>query len=235
MLGLIKIFCVFSFVSLLVACTGIEMEGDGGDRRGLSRGEVSFSEPSRIEDLDINELKKKTDPKKSKNECWNYEGGGNSLRLLSGFLGDKNPMTKIENCMAYIIDKSLKPICDEEKKLSSLRRKHEGDDFALEEIEEYAYDLDELKYYTLDEIYIISEEFEDLENDALDDVDEFRNSNDDNLGTAILGIFGNFAVRSEIGGFRRFFNRKARRACGYDIIAQYEEEEKNKGENSNKD
>ena len=203
------LFCVFGFV--FVSGCG-ELNFSGGKKDRDRRGG---------EDLDLD-----FDPKEiykalgDTQNCSEYEGGYNSFRLSSAF-GD-TPFSDMENCLSLALDKSVGVICKQEKKLKALKRKHKNDDDALDQIEEAESNLEYLKEDVVDQLYTMADIFDAVELDLEDEIDEAFDN--DNSGHILAGGFLKMLVRSEVGGFTKFFEHKAKALCGYNIFASSDDD-----------
>lgn len=124
----------------------------------------------------------------------------------------------LQNCLAKALDDGLAPLCEETKKTNELidHYEDEGDDESVEALEDHLLELEEMKYELADEIYAIADEFEKIEGKFEDKIAEDEDEDDSISGVFIRGGLRIFNV-SEVGGFRRVLDSRAKRACGRQI------------------
>ena len=121
----------FTIIFLLSSCKPFSLDDQRKPRtRDREEGNVRFENPG-IDEIGLDEIRE------NKDDCGNYENHTSK----SLFLGDKSPLNRTVNCIAYNIDKGLKPLCDLEKEvkeeLKSTRdsRKEEALEIYLNDIE----------------------------------------------------------------------------------------------------
>ena len=73
-----------------------------------------------------------------------------------------NPFRRVENCLLQAMNKSLKPVCDEERSLKAALRKDQHDDETWEEIEKTLVYLEEVKYEYADTLYEVADGIDEL-------------------------------------------------------------------------
>ena len=169
--------------------------------------------------------------------CLDYEGGYNSFRLSSAF-GD-TPFSDIENCLSLALEKSVGVICEQEKILKGLIRSpfFSFTPEALDQIEEVEGSLDLLKESVVDQLYAIADIFDEMEllDDLADEIGERLSTGtgnslarliDEELDTdnGVVRSISKMFVRSEVGGFTKFFEHKAKALCGYNIFASSDDD-----------
>ena len=205
-------FLLFFAIFLLGSCKPVSLnENDRNPRlTDLARGKNNFSLQN-LKDISGKEIAKKVSE-----DCTKYKNS-NSFSIL----GDLSPFKKLQNCLAKAIDEGLKPLCEQEEQAKELKKYYEDrrDREAVKEVEEYLVDLEEIKYDTAEEIYIMSDEFysqcEELK-ESLDKGIDRREHKKQNFGNSVLDFLsrmGNVAVSSECNGFTRLLDSKARTAC----------------------
>ena len=160
--------------------------------------------------------------------CAEYEGGYHAFRIINTSIGFQGLVNKVENCLSIRLDRSIGAICLEEQRLDELERKHRNDDDeALDQIDGYRANLEDIKAEVEDQLYTIADlvyEFEkELEDVVEDSCDDWLGSGWDDLCTG----FGRVAITSEVGGFRRFFEIKARNLCGYNPFEKADKDKSN--------
>ena len=131
-------------------------------------------------------------------------------------LGKASPIQPLRNCIAKAVDEGLKPICDQEKQAKKLldHYKNQGDKDRVKETEEYLLSFEEVKYEMVDYIYKIADEFDRITEDVLDEIEDHK---DKSLADKLFGNSSKIVVKSELGGFTRLLDTKARMACGSQI------------------
>ena len=104
-------YFVFISVFFLFGCKPFSLEEDEfGEPRVTDDviGETDFEIPD-IKDIGLNEIRK------NKDECKNYENHSSKSVLY----GDKSIVNEVINCIAYNIDKGVKPLCELEKSVKA--------------------------------------------------------------------------------------------------------------------
>ena len=84
---------------------------------------------------------------------------------------------------------------------------------AFREVEAYLFELEDIKYQTTEDIYLMADEFYDQCEEWNDDIDEDIDENANSVLERLLGRGGKLLVSSECHGFRRVLDSKARTAC----------------------
>ena len=74
----------------------------------------------------------------------------------------------------------------------------------------------------MDQLYTMADIFDEVELDLEDEIDEAFDN--DNSGHILAGGFLKMLVRSEVGGFTKFFEHKAKALCGYNIFASSDDD-----------
>ena len=202
---LFTLLLLITSVLFIPSCGQFNLSGDRNGRGG----------DDRDDDLDLDPINgaEISNALSDMKNCAEYEGGHNPFRLFN-VLGEA--VEQLENCISKAMDKSIGRICAEEKKLDKLAKKHRNNDAAMEQIEEYRDSLAYLKEDTVDQILVIADIFDEVEYKLGDKIDEKFDS--DTLIDILLGGTARLAVSSEVGGFTRFFEFKARTLCGYNIF-----------------
>ena len=202
----LHIFFLFSFI--LISCNPLRLDGENGRerKRDSARGEDRFQPPD-IKDINLSEIRNKS----FSGHCAEYKNIGSF-----SILGNVFPGKQLQNCLAQAVDESLKPLCDHEKNLQEALKyyKRKGDEDKIEEIELLLEEVEETKYDTADELYSIADEFDEIQEGLLDNIDDHYNQKDDlNIAQTIGRGLGRIVVKSEVGGFTRVLDSRARRAC----------------------
>ena len=202
-----KLFTLLLLVTSLLfipSCGQFNLSGDRRDRGGDRDDDFDLDPISGAEISDaLNDMK----------NCAEYEGGHHPFRIFNVF---GKAVEQLENCISKAMDRSIGRICAEEKKLDKLEKRHRNNDDAMEQIEEYRDNLEYLKEDTVDQILVIADIFDEVEYKLGDKIDEKFDS--DTLVDILLGGTARLIVSSEVGGFTRFFEFKARTLCGYNIF-----------------
>ena len=196
-------FIVLFVFSALVACNSPEAEREREGLRDNNPGVGAFRRASddKLED---------EDPEEEDEDCREYNGGGFSI------LGDVSPFQWAQNCIAYQIDKSLAPICEEERDVREALRDCEGrcSDEEIEIWEEHLSAIEDQKYEIADGIYAMADESSNISDELHDKVDSSEKWG--GSSRPIKRIFGsalNMLIDSEVGGFTRVLDSRARMAC----------------------
>ena len=198
---------IFTIIFLLSSCKPYSLENERRPRATNPRvtdkekGRVKFEIPG-IKEIGLDEIRE------NKDGCINYENHTSKSLVF----GDNSPFNPIVNCIAYNIDKGLKPLCDLEKevkeKLNSTRDRREE-----EELEIYLDDIGIEKELFIDHIYEIADPVydycEDFEDDLDDEIDEVGNS----FLRGLLGAATDLTINSECRRIYRVMESKAGLAC----------------------
>ena len=203
---LYKVFviCLLSFA--LLSCSkfdfddGDKRSGDDSDRgRGTSRFDRDV--------LPFEELK----PDLFAKNCGGYQSDAKSFRFSEAVLKDKyNYFKKAENCLLWAMDRSLKPICDEERILKEELKEGRYSNEDNEEIEERLESLEEFKYEYSDTFYEIA--------DNTDETYEIiKGVVDDKVTDPVPNLLIDVFWTREFRGFGDAIARRARKLCGYNL------------------
>ncbi|MCY4512961.1 MAG: hypothetical protein OXB86_04665 [Bdellovibrionales bacterium] len=192
------------------SCGKLSLDGDRPRDRG-----------GRDDDLRLNQINKGdiNDALSDLKNCAEYEGGPNTFRIFNLF-GDV--VKQIENCISKAMDSSIGRICEEEKKLDELERRHRNNDRAMDQIDEYRDSLEYLKADAIDQIYVIVDIFDDIEIRLEDEADKEFHS--DSMRDILLGGAARLLITSEVGGWTRFFEAQAQTLCGYNVFDDAEDD-----------
>lgn len=203
--GFMKAFGIL-FLSVFLSvfsCTPIDLDSKKGrSDRGVE--ERDFNIPG-LKDISLDELREKT---LTRENCFNYQPcPGVSL------FGEHSPSRPFRNCACKGIDEGLKPICEEEKKAKELLKHYQNkrDRKGAEDVEEYLRELDSVKYEFADSIYEMADEVDEMEEIALDTIDEKEKVVRQRY--KVLAILGRIFVKNEVGSFTSTLDFKARAAC----------------------
>ena len=206
----------------------------------IAKTEVVAEVPDEVKEaLNFEELK----PELVIQNCTRYQPDSNKSfqpsNLLFGgsqnnpFSSQNNPFTKLENCLLQAMDKSLKPVCDEERSLKAALKKDQGDDETWEEIEETLAYLSEVKYEYADTLYEIADGINEMYVQTQANVkgevkysDEFYEIVDginqlvdakvqvNEQETDSVNILADILISEIIGGYGDMIALRARRFCG---------------------
>ena len=206
------IILLFCAIFLLNSCKPLSLDDEDGRDRDFevdpAKGKENFSLPD-LTDISAEEIVNKS----MSGNCGDY-------RNASSFsiFGDKSPFKKAQNCLAKALDESLGPLCEDEKKAKQLLRiyEKERDEVAVQEVEEYLNDLEEIKYDTAEEIYYMADGFyeqcEEWDNEWEDEIDEAKEK-DRRWYNKLLKRAGKMVVSTECQGFRRIADSRGRNPC----------------------
>ena len=205
-----KIITLLFFSALLISsCNPLDLNEDGKkrDRKNDFRiddvpGKDSFSLPN-LRDISGAEVVKSTEK-----DCKDYKTPFVSV------LGKASIARPIANCIAKAIDEGLAPLCEDEEKAKKLLEYYEkeNNDRGIEEVEEYLADIDDLKYDTADEIYLLADDIFDQCEEWDEDIKAEIEAEDD-WGDKLLRRTLKFVTNSECQGLRRSMDHKARTVC----------------------
>ena len=204
---LLTLFLLITGLLFTPSCGQFNLSGDRTGRGGDD------------EDLDLTRLDYESlwDILNDTSNCAEYHGY-NSFRIVSPLFGLGPIVTQVENCLSKGLDQSVGTICLEEKRLDELERRHRNNDEALDQIDEYRASLEDIKAEMEDQLYVIADTIYEIEKDLEDTVEDIFDSG--HIIDVIGRGFGIVAVSSEVGGFRRFIEIKARNLCGYNFFAR---------------
>ena len=203
----LMIFLLITGVLLAPACGQLNLSGDKKNNR---KGDDDF-ELDRINEKEIR------DALTSMSNCAEYEHGQNTFRIFNIF---GSAMEQLENCISKALDKSIGRICVEEKKLNQLEKKYKNNDDALSQIDDYRDHLEYLKEDIATQLYDIADIFDEMDIRLEEEIDD-RIDYDHILGP-LAGGLGKLLIRSEVGGFTKFFEFRAERLCGYNVLSRSE-------------
>ena len=189
-----------ALVSLIAFFSCSKFNYQGGDKDDGDRGREKYKRP----------LKEFEDPDLSMKNCKEYKSNVTSFRLSDVFFGgrDNNVFRHLESCILKAMDKSLKPVCDEERELKELREEYKHDEEALEEIEEDLDYIEETKYEFADVFYEFVDGIEEIGDEVEGEVDKRIT---DPISNTVVQIFG---PTREIRSYSDVIARKARKLCG---------------------
>ena len=204
-LSFLFVFIVFfSFTS----CNPFSLDDTKERKRDSAEGQKDFKLPE-LKNINIDELKSTI-----------FDGDCSKYKNYSSFsiLGESSLTLPLRNCIAKAVDEGLKPICDQEKQAKELldHYKDQRDKDRIEETEMYLLNLKEAKYDFMDFIYEIADEFDEIEQHMLDEIDDEKDENS-NLLEKFLHSGAKILVKSEFGSFTKLLDTKARMACGNQI------------------
>ena len=112
-------------------------------------------------------------PNYSMRECAAYQSNTNTFKFSDvSFSLEHHPFRQWESCLLTSIDRSLKPICDEEARVKSLMWEHNYSDEDLKELEEYLDHLSQVKYEYADILYEQAEVMDGWVNDWQEGLEE---------------------------------------------------------------
>ena len=206
----LTIFLLITTVLLTPACGQFNLSDD--TKNGRKGGNDEDFELDRINEKEIR------DALTSMSNCTEYTHGQNTFRIFNIFGA---AMEQLENCISKALDKSIGTICIEEKRLNKLEKKHKNDDDALSQIDDYRDQLEYLKEDIADQLYSIADIFDELDIKLKEKVDE--NVDLDHILGPLAESFWYLVIESEVGGFRKFFEIRANRLCGYDVLSRSNE------------
>ena len=109
------------------------------------------------------------------------------------------------------MNKSLKPVCDEERSLKAALRKDQHDDETWEEIEKTLVYLEEVKYEYADTLYEIADGIDDMYKQMLVEMRVKNNSTTDPIQKSIVDML---VSEREVRGYGDVVKIKAYRLCG---------------------
>ena len=197
----------FSFIILflLISCKPYSLYNDRTPRfKDSDEGKISFDIPD-IEEIGLDEIRK------DKESCKNYDN--HTSRSL--VLGEKSPFNPIVNCIAYNIDKGIKPLCDLEKDVRSELDKTR-DDYKARELEYYLDEIEAEKELFIDYIYALADPIydtcADIEEDFADYTDKIKDDNKFLFGT-VVDFAVDVTINSECRRVYRVMDSKAGLAC----------------------
>ena len=203
--------CLLSFA--LLSCSKFDFDnGDKRPRDDSDRGTSRFDRDV----LPFEELK----PDLFTKNCSGYQSDIRSFRFSDILFGSEknNPFRSAENCLLQAMDRSLKPICDEERILKEELKKGRYSDEDREEIEERLESLEEFKYEYADNFYEIADSTDEAYDIVKDDVDDKVT---DPLTNLVVDMFWT----REFRGFGDAIARRARRLCGYNLRKRDKEDD----------
>ena len=194
------------FLMCFPSCKPLESSGSKGPRdRGI--GEPDFERE--VDDIDLNEIRKKVKEAKMKN-CGEYECKSSANFSL---LGKYSPARAMQNCLCKLIDEGLAPLCAKEKQLKKLAKEHKNNDEAMEEIEIALEEIEIMKEDIGETLYETADAADELHADVEDEIDDL----DDDADSVLERFFVNGGLRlvakDQIGSTTRFAERRARNVC----------------------
>ena len=168
--------------------------------RDDARGKTKFEIPD-IEDIGLDEVR-------NKEGCSDYE----NHTAKSVFLGENSYLNSIVNCIAYNIDKGLKPVCEQEELAREELDKTRDDRYA-EEIEVYLEELEYEKELFIDHIYELADPIYKQCGDMEDEIDKDIDRQTNAFGRAVLRLGSDVLFNSECRRVYRVMESKANLAC----------------------
>lgn len=191
---------VLALASLIALFSCSKFNYQGGDKDPEDRGKDKYDRP----------VKEFEEPDISMKNCKEYKSNVTSFRCSDVVFGggNNNVFRHLENCILKAMDKSLKPVCDEEKELEGLREEYKHDEEALEEIEEDLAYIEDMKYDFADVFY----EFVDGIDEIGDEVEyEVDRRITDPITNTLIQICG---PTREVRSYSDVIARRARKLCG---------------------
>ena len=193
----------------LGSCTPLDHAGD--DTRARDRDEAKGEPEWTLPDIGELEDPRKIRESLDQGSCSDYE---NNVHV--SILGKNSWLKPLSNCIAYNIDKGLKPLCElEENVKDSL-----GNSRDEEALEDYLILIEEEKEAFLDYIYEISDEIYEFCGDIEDLYDQEVKSwerPNDKIGERMLKRFlelgGDLVINRECRSVYRSIDFKAKSAC----------------------
>ena len=149
-------------------------------------------------------------PDLSMEDCREYKLNVTSFRWSDVYSGgrENNVFRHLESCLLKSMDKSLKPVCDEERELKALLDEYSHDEESLAKIEEDMAYLEETKYEFADVFYEFADGIEEIGDEVEEEVDKRIT---DPVSNTIVQIF---APTREFRSYSDVIVRKARKLCG---------------------
>ena len=200
----------------LGSCTPLDHSDDGDRDRDRDSREDTARGETRWEIPDIQTLE---DPRSvraglDQESCSDYS---NTVHVSA--LGKISPARPIANCIAYNIDKGLKPLCELERDARDILDETDDRD-DRDALDEYLVIVEEEKDIFLDYIYEISDIFYDTCGDIDDYLDnEYKSWEDptdktfERMGKRFLQLGLEVSVSGECKSLYRSIDYKARIAC----------------------
>ena len=183
--------------------------------------------------------------------CGEYPSDIKSFRPLSDMISgsaQNNPLRIAENCLLQVMDKNLKPICDEEKILKGELRKGNYNTEDLKEINEYLTQLVKVKQEYADILYEVANEADKMlkalqdgtttdvattdvattdvattDDATTDDATTDDATTDDATTDAILSVVYDMSIKGIREGYRDIVAIKALKLCGSTLERNAEE------------
>jgi len=187
----------------LTACEPWSLENERvSELQDDAEGRTRYEIPD-IREIGLNEVREST-----KKNCETYENHASRSIIL----GKDSPFNAVVNCIAYNIDKGLKPVCDIEKEVRE-ELDNERNSRRQEELEIYLEDIEAEKALFVDHIYDIAdpvyESCADIEDHLDDEIDNINSG----IGRALWGFVSDAAFNSECRRIYRVMESKAGLAC----------------------
>jgi len=197
---------IFLTLFLLGSCKPYSLE-QTRDRtpevRDSEGGETEFEIPD-IGEIGLDEIRASREE-----DCENYTNHTSQSLVL----GDNSPFNPVVNCIAYNIDKGLKPLCELEKDVREQLEKTR-DNRKEEELELYLDQIEVEKDQFIDYIYGISDPIYDACADLEDSIDDkIDDKIDSRAWRALTGTFFGLTFNSECHRIYRVMESKANSAC----------------------
>ena len=203
-----NLFRLFLLCALpaLCSCGPIEDEADGPGDRG--RGVIDF-DPDSVSDIDLDKIKKITREAAGFKNCSDYKS---KHSISFSLLGPYSPAVAAQNCMAKVLDEGLAPLCEREKELKELAKKHRGNEDAIEDIEMMQDEIELTKEEISEVLYSMADAFDEAYEDVEDEIDTWDPEYESTWDMLMAGVVRTGAS-SELGGTVRWVERRARRIC----------------------
>lgn len=193
---------IFAVIFLLSSCKPYSLDDGKGPRvRDNEKGRVKFDLPD-IKEIGLDEIRE------NKDVCKDYENHTSKSLVL----GENSPLNPVVNCIAYNIDKGLKPLCDLEKEVRE-ELNNTRNDREAEELDIYLQDIEVEKELFVDHIYDIADPIYDFCEDVEDDIDDKVDEIDNGIARALTGAIADLTVNAECRRVYRVMESKAGLAC----------------------
>ena len=144
--------------------------------------------------------------------CSGYQSDVRSFRFSDILFGSEknNPFRNAENCLLRAMDRSLKPVCNEEKILKEELKEGNYSDEDIEEIEERLESLEEFKYEYADNFYEIADNTDEA-------YDIIQDGVDDKVTDGITNLLVDMFVSREVRSYGDVIALRARKLCGSNL------------------
>ena len=191
------------------------------DRRRYRRGEPSRHKEA--EGVGLSEITSGLPDKAALLEnCGNYDCKSS---INFSIFGSYPPAKASQSCMCKLIDEGLKPLCEREKELKSLARRHEDDKKALEGIDIMQEELDIMKEDIGETLYVMADTSSELLADIENELDKMDKDTDIAVDKFIINGGLRLIAKDQIGGAARFAEGKARNLCAVNFSSDADDGE----------